>query len=114
MSCEAFRARNAGRAETALAGLRRAATEGTNLFEQLLEAWGLLVVYGPADEAVAVLGEAVARLPHWPGVHEYLGVAALRAGDCATGEQQLRELAQFGFVRQDAQALLARCRRGER
>jgi len=40
-------------------------------------------------------------------------LAALRAGDCATGLRELRELLQFGMAREDGPALLQRCRRGE-
>ena len=66
-----------------------------------------------ALEGEPVLAEAVGRRPNWAALRELHALAALRAGDCATGRRELVELLQFGVEREDGPALVARCRRGE-
>ena len=79
----------------------------------LTEAMTRLAVSGPPREAQPLLAEAVERLPSWAALRNLHALAALRAGDCATGLRELRELLQFGIAREDGPALLQRCRRGE-
>ena len=79
----------------------------------LIEALTRLALYGPAREGEPVLAEAVGRRPNWAALRELHALAALRAGDCATGRRELVELLQFGVEREDGPALVARCRRGE-
>jgi spermidine synthase len=68
---------------------------------------------GPPGEAQRLLAEAVARRPNWAVLHELHALAALRAGDCATGLNELLELLQFGIESQKGAALVQRCHRGE-
>ena len=72
-----------------------------------------LAQFGPPRQAQSLLAEAVERLPSWAALRDLHALAALRAGDCATGLRELRELLQFGMARGDGPALLQRCRRGE-
>jgi len=79
----------------------------------LTEAMTRLAQFGPPRQAQSLLAEAVERLPSWAALRDLHALAALRAGDCATGLRELRELLQFGMAREDGPALLQRCRRGE-
>jgi hypothetical protein len=103
-------------AAVAQASAALATTRGTLRNPQprgLGDALERLAQRGPPDEVTPLLANALARRPNSPALHEYRAVIALRAGDCATGLNELLELLQFGLERPDGPALVARCRRGE-
>jgi Flp pilus assembly protein TadD len=81
-------------------------------FGPLGDALNVLAERGPPALADSVLSEALAREPGWPRLYELRAVTAVRAGRCDAAVEDLVQLFEFGILRSDAPALLARCRRG--
>jgi Flp pilus assembly protein TadD len=102
----------AARARTALA-VARGTLRHPYPARALTETFTRMSMSGPPGVAQALLAEAAIGRPNSAAVHERYAIAALRAGDCATGLAQLLELQQFGFERPDGPSLVERCRRGE-
>ncbi len=81
--------------------------------EWLGDALTRFALEGPPRTADSLMRAAVAGRAGWSKLHEFLAVAALRAGRCEEAAQQFILLLEFGIERDDGPPLVARCRRGE-
>ena len=81
--------------------------------EWLGDALTRFALEGPPGIADSLIRAAVTGRDGWSKLHEFLAVAALRAGRCEEAAQQFILLLEFGIERDDGPPLVARCRRGE-
>ncbi|PYP28988.1 MAG: hypothetical protein DMD55_03140 [Gemmatimonadetes bacterium] len=81
--------------------------------EWLGDALTRFALEGPPRIADSLIRAAVTGRDGWSKLHEFLAVAALRAGRCEEAAQQFILLLEFGIERDDGPPLVARCRRGE-
>jgi predicted membrane-bound spermidine synthase len=99
-------------AEQAIAAL--AAGRGTfrhpNAAAFLTEVLTRITLDGPPALADSVMAFAALRRPAVAPYREMRALAAIRAGSCDVGEEELIALQQFGIQREDAPSLLRECR----